>query len=420
MNIKTLSDKNLFQNIEALKFAFMALISRIAAAVAQLYAIKVFLSSHSQDEYSSIIIVLGLTPVFLLFELGIAQTIQNKFNQRKYSAPSLIKIMLLHYLIIIVIGLFISKSQLIPFLILNESLINPTNIQIFTVGSLLLIISSNNIILQKVLLLLRRGYIFNRMILTISIFQVLGLYIYYKIGLTNPIISLTVFLIPNLIVSLLILISLAPKGLSKPISYEPRNSYDFFNTAKGFFIINAMAASMLTIDYWILSVYGAANQIASYHVVSRFFSIAYIVYASYLIFAAKNISKINETRAINEAKKTTIIIGIICVSVLFLLLVMLKLSKGINLISQDLEISYPLLIAGFTYFLVRVFADTNIILAGNQSRKRIAFIVYLIEISLAGALMYLLFPIYGEASLFFSLSIAYSAGIIYYSWKLKK
>ena len=45
MNIKILSDKNLFQNIEALKFTFLALNSRITAAVAQQYAVKVLIMS---------------------------------------------------------------------------------------------------------------------------------------------------------------------------------------------------------------------------------------------------------------------------------------------------------------------------------------------------------------------------------------
>ena len=414
MYIKILSAQNLLPNIRAMNFAFGAMLSRIASGISQLYAIRIFLSNHSPDEYSTMIILLGLTPIFFLFEFGISQTLQNNFNQKKISADSMIKIMLLHYLIIIFIGLLISKSIFIPSFILHESLMNTTNIQIFTLGSLLLTVSSSNLILHKVLLLLRCGKLINVMVFITSVMQIIGLYVYNKIGASSPVISIFLFLFPSLLSSFFLLGWLTRKAFLKQTIDKRLISYDFYKTSRAFFLLNAMAASMMAIDYLILSLYGAANQIVSYHIVTRFFYLSYIVYISYLTFVAKKISKTNENDAVNKIRKTTAIIGVVCVCGVFIFLTILKESKAMYIISKGLDISYPLLISGLIYFLIRVFADIHIILAKNQSKKRLAFMVYLIQIFSAGILMYTLFPLFGEPSLFISLAIAYFLGVLFH------
>ena len=415
-----LTIKELFQNICALKFAFDSLFARIAAGIAQLYGIRVFLGNYSQDEYSTIIIVLGLSPIFLLFEFGISQTIQNIFNQRKCSAASIIKIMMFHYIIILFIGLALSQSVFIPALVLNESLLNATNIQIFTIGSMLLVISSNNVILHKVLLLLRKGQLINILILVTSVMQILGLYIYNKIGASNPVFSIIIFLSPILFISFVALVWIGAIAFTKKTIDKSFVKNNFFKTSSSFFIINIMLALLLTLDYIVLSFYGATNQIASYHTVNRFFLISYTLYASYLNFAAKKISNTKQISIIHQVRISTNLIGTICVTGVFVLLVILKETKGINLISDNLVLSYALLFSGFIYFLIRVFADTNILLAKNQSQKGLAFMVYFIEILLASILMVYFFPIYGEISLFISLAIAYSIGNLFYLMLVKK
>ena len=412
--------RDFFKNIGALRFALNSLFARIASGIAQLYGLRIFLGNYSHDEYSTIIIVLGLSPIFLLFEFGISQAIQNTFNQKKCSVITIIKIMILHYLIILFIGLALSQSVFIPSIILNESLMNTTNIQIFTVGSMLLVISSNNVILQKVLLLLRKGGLINILIFITSVMQILGLYFYNKIGATNPVISIMVFLTPSLFVSFVGLAWIGAMTFKKKTIDKLFVPHNFFRTSSSFLIINIMLALLLTLDYIVLSFYGATSQIASYHIVNRFFLISYTLYASYLTFAAKKISNTKATSLIQQVRYSTNLIGTICVTGVFLLLVVLKETKWINLISENLVISYALLFSGFIYFLIRVFADTNILLAKNQSQKGFVFMVYFIEILLASIFMLYFFPIYGEISLFISLAIAYSVGNLFYSKKIKR
>ena len=250
--------------------------------------------------------------------------------------------------------------------------------------------------------------------------QILGLYIYNKIGASNPVFSIIIFLSPILFISFVALVWIGAIAFTKKTIDKSFVKNNFFKTSSSFFIINIMLALLLTLDYIVLSLYGATNQIASYHTVNRFFLISYTLYASYLNFSAKKISNTKKISIIHQVRISTNLIGTICVTGVFVLLVILKETKGINLISDNLALSYALLFSGFIYFLIRVFADTNILLAKNQSQKGLAFMVYFIEILLASILMVYFFPIYGEISLFISLAIAYSVGNLFYLMLVKK
>ena len=121
-------------DVAALKFAVTSIIARVVSGLSQLYAIKFFLNNLSENEYSATILLLGYLPLFFLFEFGVAQTLQNKFNQRVLSVSGIIKILIFHYFALILIAFGIANIDLFPLLLLNNSILTPTIIENFSIG----------------------------------------------------------------------------------------------------------------------------------------------------------------------------------------------------------------------------------------------------------------------------------------------
>ena len=121
-----------------------------------------------------------------------------------------------------------------------------------------------------------------------------------------------------------------------------------------------------------------------------------------------------QKKLIHKIKITTILIGLTSVISVFFLLLFLKETALIYLISEKIEISYLLLITGFIYFIIRIFADINLMLISNLSNNKHAFILYSIEIFIASICMGYFLPIYGGSGIYMSLSIAYIVGLVYF------
>ena len=59
--------------------------ARFFGAIVQLYAISVFTEIHDASTTSAIILIFGYIIWFQLFEVGLTQTIQNKFNSKEFN-----------------------------------------------------------------------------------------------------------------------------------------------------------------------------------------------------------------------------------------------------------------------------------------------------------------------------------------------
>ena len=406
-------EKFTLPDIAALKFAMTSIIARVVSGLSQLYAIKFFLNNLSENEYSATILLLGYLPLFFLFEFGIAQTIQNKFNQRVLSVSGIVKILIFHYFALIVIAFGVANIDFFPHLLLNDSILTPKIIENFSIGSALLILMSNNLILQRVLIILKRGYLHSLLILIQSTLQIVGLYFYSQTGNVTQLFSIILYVAPILILSLAVLIMLGVKVISKTKNKRPIDTITFIKNSSSFFVLQIMSALLLAVDYFFLSMQDNSEEIVNYHIVTRFFYISHVIYMSYLMYGARKISRLSQKKLIHKIKITTISIGLLSVFSVFFLLLFLKETAFINLISEKIEIGYLLLITGFIYFTIRIFADINLMLISNLSNNKKAFILYSIEIFIASICMGYFLPIYGGSGIYMSLSIAYIVGLVY-------
>ena len=400
-------------DIASLKFAITSIVARIASGISQLYAIKFFLNNLNENEYSSLILLLGYLPIFFLFEFGFSQTIQNKFNQRAIRANDSIKILIFHFIALVIVSLCVANTEFLPRLLLSDSVLTEEIIRNFSIGSALLILMSNSVVLRRVLILLGHANLYSLLILIQSILQITGLYIYsHEVNVTQ-LFSIFLYIGPGVIMSFIFLIILAIKLIPERKSF-PVNKKSFLRSSSSFFILEAMTALLVSIDYFFLSMQNNSKEIVGYHLVTRFFYISHVIYLSYLMHGAKRISKLTQSRLIHKIKTSTMAIGFLTVLGVFFLLLLLKKTGYIYLISQKIEISYSLIISGFIYFIIRVKSDINIMLLNNLSRKRSAFKLYLIEIIIAIICMYHILPLYGAPGIYISLSIAYIVGLLYF------
>ena len=153
-------------NVNALSYMFFNFCARFFGALVQLYAISIFTKFHDSSTTSAIILILGYVIWFQLFEFGLTQTIQNKFNLREFNILNIASIIMLHYCFTIVIAFLTFQFNLFSSLLLSnqEYLFSQENKRVFDIGCSILIIISNNLLLHRFLILYKKSLISNFLI----------------------------------------------------------------------------------------------------------------------------------------------------------------------------------------------------------------------------------------------------------------
>ena len=400
----------------ALKFMTLNLVSRIASAIAQLYAITIFLKHHNPETASVIILLIGYLSWFQLFEFGLSQTIQNKFNLKKLSLNHIISVTLIHYIILIAVGIIVWNTDIVSNLLLaNASNFTASDKANFSVGAGLLILTSSNLILHRILLIIRKGAQSNLLLFIQSIVIIISLFIYSHTNHISQLNSIIVYVTPQIATSIPVLIWLGLKVTKVAKKQNKKiNIIELCRSSFGFFAVSALSSVLLGMDYYFLSLYANSNEIIAYHVTTRFFYISFIVYYAYLLHASKKIAAIKSDNTLNKLRKikrNTIVLGSIAVIGVYLLILLINKLGYMHLISNKTEISDSLALASLIYFLVRVYCDTNLVITNNLSLKKKLIQTYTLQILVSGILMPFLIPFYGALGALVALTIAYLVGL---------
>ena len=273
--------------------------ARFFGAIVQLYAISVFTEIHDASTTSTIILIFGYIIWFQLFEVGLTQTIQNKFNSKEFNILNIGFLIIFHYCVTIGIAILLFQFNLFSFLLLgNEGyLFSQENKKVFDVGCSILIIASNNLLIHRFLILYKKSFISN-CILFFQSFLTFGLlYFYINFLRVDQLTSVLIYFLPQLIISLPILILLYKKiikGRNKKIL-----SVKFLTLIKyssSFVFISILASFLLGLDYLILSYFSDSKELLSYHVTVRFFYFSFMLYFAYVTFSAKKISQLTKKK----------------------------------------------------------------------------------------------------------------------------
>ncbi len=393
------------------------------AAFAQLYAIYIFTKMQSREDAALIFLLLGYAIWFQLFEFGLSQSLQNKFNARLASSYLLLKTVLVHYGILIVISLVVAFTPYLARLLLSQETIenNLIGVKVFSVGASILILASSNTIIQRFLLIMNKGYFGNILIIIQSCLAITGLYIYQYVNEPDLLIAVLVYLGPQVFVYLPILCLFLLKVIRKKNKKEEEKIGSIVFDAFGFSGITFLSIIFLGADYYFVAHYLSPNETISYYLVSRIFFISYIIYYGYILHKCKRLFLSKKTagnESIYLTFKSALYVGMLCVLSIYILALLLNTFNIFDNLTHGIKLNLLLLFFGFLYFLVRVVRDIILVIIGALNKKTLLYRAYLIEVIIGLSGMYLMTPIYKGLGIFASLFMACLFSFIFIIYSL--
>ena len=407
---------------KTLLFVMSNLFAKGLAAIAQLYAIFVFTKMQTKEDAALIFILLGYSIWFQVFEFGLAQTLQNKFNAKNIFVRDISKVILIHYCLLIMIASLIIGTTFLPEVLISINKIksNPIGAQAFSIGAAIMVLASGNVITQRLLLIMNKGLLGNGLVLCQSIMIILGLGI-YQLGMSSsPITAVLIYLGPQILVymplqlRLFMNLSRARKSKSK--------AADIFYDSVGFFGITLLIAIFLGSDYYFVAHYLSTSEIVAYYLVTRVFFISFVVYFAYLQHRVRRLSflTINSgSKVINSIIRDSIVVGVVTVFGIYGVAVLLEYFGVFSLMTHGEGVGQGLLFFALIYFTARVCRDVGVVVIGNLNAKKLLYKVYSIEVLTGGILMYFIAPKYGGAGILMSLMLACLFGILFLLWDSK-
>lgn len=391
--------------------------SKGVAALAQLYAIFVITRMHTQDDAAIIFILLGYTIWFQVFELGLAQTLQNKFNAKLISSSDMLRALMAQFLIVLVIGLIVLETPLLADLLLpdNRQDLGGEATAAFSLGAAILLIASNNVITQRLLLVLNRGRIANILIMVQSVLAIVGLAVYDFIDKPNLKIAVILYLGPQILVYTPVWVRLMWRVAWKSAHSQKTSTASIFIDSLGFWGLGILSVFYLGLDYYFVAHYLSPEQVVSYHLVTRVFFVSYVAYYAFLQYHARHLSILSRNSgrlAIASFFKESAAVGIGSVSVVFCFALVLEGLGGFSSITNGVGLNIKLLFFAFLYFTVRSCRDVTLVIASGLDARHLLYIVYSIELAVGLSLLSVLVPIFGDAGIFLSMSLASIVGLV--------
>lgn len=407
------------ENKPIIKYVIYNIFSKGLAALAQLYAIYIFTRMHTKDEAAIIFILLGYAIWFQLFELGISQVLQNKFNTKLISLRGMIAVALAHLLFMWALAIFILNSNFSTELLLPikmDGIEGRATSVAFSMGASILIVASNNLITQRILLVLNRGQMASTITIIQSLLAVLGLASYELIDKADLTIAVVLYLGPQVIVHIPLLASLMMKLVRRaPRIKKYDNSVAFVKDCLAYWAAGLLSTIYLGLDYYFAAHYLTSEQVVSYHLATRLFFISYIVYYSFVLHRARRLSYlafVGKTNIVNTIFKDSIFIGLVAVLVVYCLGNLLEFFGAFDLITNGVGINYLTLFCSFIYFMVRVFRDVALVIAGGIGEKKVLYKFYSLELIVGLSIMPLIVSEYNVVGIFMSMTLACTAGLI--------
>jgi len=387
---------------------------KILAGLAQIYAIFVYTKIHTQDDAAILFILIGYAIWFQVFEFGLAQTLQNEYNQKNITTRDMFKVHIFHYVFVWMIALFVITTSVSTNFLLPSSKQNTESMKAFAFGAGIYLIASNNTITQRLLLILNRGILGNSLIIIQSILAIIGLSFYYyssKVSLTA---AVFLYLAPQVLIYMPVLIFLS-RGVS--INEEKMNKKiikKIIYYSARFSGLGIMSAMYLGLDCYFVAQFLGGDEIISYHLVTRLFFISYIAYYAYAQHCTRHLSVCvahAQWDAVYSFYKQSVSIGLAAVVLTYSAALILNQYGVFNLIANGNSFNYKLLLAAFVYYIIRVFRDVSLVISGVLGQVGLMYQVYLSEILIGLIAMLNWVPMFGARGVLFSMSLASIVGL---------
>lgn len=360
--------------------------------MAQLYAIFVFSKIHTPLEASVIFLLLGYAIWIQVLELGLSQTLQNRFNTRKSAAADVRLMIVLHYGLALALAACVIISPWLPQLLLpaHHYDVQGPEFRAFSIGMALMIVATSNVILQRMLMVLNKGLLANSLLILQSLASLIGLACYARAEHPSIIVSVLLYIAPQVLINLPLVASIARKALFG----RPRPRKDRFLTicsdALGFWTLNVLSAVFLGADYYFSAHYLSSEQIVSYHFATRFFFLSFVVYYAFVQHQSRRLTPAalqDGAPAFRKMIRNSAAVGLVSVVLVYVVVVLLDKQHLFERIIGKNVIDHSLMLAAFFYFSVRVLRDVGLVTLSSAGMKSILYKVYTIEVCLGLTLL---------------------------------
>ena len=262
--------------------------SRAVSAVVQIALIRVVVRTLGADQYAAFAVLCALTTWFLLADLGLGFSLQNELSERialGKAYGSLIRrvvsvtfgLLLFELVSLLALSYWAGGRLLREFPFLDAQ---GKYIVFFTASSLLLVAGLGQVA-YKIWYGEQKGYLSN---ILPAAGQLLGLgAAILAVHLCKSLEGIFfAYLLPSAIVGLLSLTRLWLRtATDEAVNYEWWRP--LLRKAAGFAVIGVAAAFVLQVDLLIVSQFLPPRQIATYAIISRIFSFAFLIYNSALL-----------------------------------------------------------------------------------------------------------------------------------------
>ena len=402
-------------NKKATIFVLGSLLSKFMAGLLQIYAMYVITKMHSEEGAALVFLLSGYAIWFQLSELGLSQTLQNKFNAREICVEGITKVMVAHYILLILVGVIIVVTPYLSDILLPSSRkkIEPLA---FSTGAAILILAGSNVLVQRFLLIVNKGGLGNLLTLLQSCLAIGALFLYQIFEVRNILVAVIAYFGTQILVFPSILISLFLRYRTKKSYKKNVNLIKILCGSLGFFGAGFLSTIFLGLDYFFVAYYLGDKEVIAYYYITRFFFISFVMYYAYLTYKVRHFSScaLNYNPiVIKSIVQDSIIVGIFSVVLAFLIGLTFDwygLSKV--LINQD-KVDLDLFFCGFLYFAIRVLRDVVVIVIAALNNKKILYQIYFIEILTSLILMPLFVPKLGGKGVFLAMMLSCFLALVF-------
>lgn len=388
--------------------AASAWVSRLVIAILQLASLRVLANTLNLDEFAVYMLMIGLAPWFLLADIGMGVSLKNYISEYRAKRKSyndlitIVGVLAFTFLIIETILLYF-LSPYVSSLLLNQfvTLTDDQKTELFFTSSFIFISTGIGGIVFKIWYAEQKGYLSNIVPAIATSIGFISLWTVSEI-LPDPHIHLCLiaFLMPTALIPILALIINNYRKWSGVTVYKLINiTALIFGRGAKFWAFGIIAASIINIDYIVISQFLNSNDIALYFITTKVFSLLFFVYSAVLLalwpVITELITKGKWVNVINYLKRY-IAFGLIFMSVSTLSLMWLMpiavdlMAPGKGLI---VPVKYILLLGG--YQLILIWTNTFAMILQSMSDLKPFWIPTIAQALIGFSLQWTLAPIYG-------------------------
>ena len=401
----------------------VAWFSRGMQALLQVMILSIVSQLLGVDDYTVYILITSLLCWFLLADLGLGFSLQNKISSLKSRGKSykefIATILFIGSILIIIFGVltWIVSNSLASYYLSNFS-IDSDYTQIFFISVLLMICVGVFSMVYKIWYALEKGY-WSSIVPAIS---VLISYLFLLWLQKNEEQSLEIILLayfgPLAFMPMVFYAYFLFKLRSK-ISFKNIDIEIILKKSKEFLFFGLMALLVLNVDFFIASQVLSSEEVIQYHILLKIFSLALFIYSAFLMaiwpVLSEKISSKENYHVIEGMVRKSLPVGMLFM-IIFTGFIVVFGEYIYRYLIRNIEVNIsPVLVVSFgLYFLIRVWTDTfaMILQAGNNLKPLLTIVP--IQAFVSVSLQIFLSMKYGVYGLLMGLIISFLCTVFWY------